>query len=36
MKKVVYKNCGSVNEVADEALKSSGDWIECDIPLGFE
>ena len=36
MKKVVCKNCGSVNEVADEALKSSGDWIECDIPLGFE
>jgi hypothetical protein len=36
MKKFVCKNCGVVNEVADVVLKSSGDWLECDLATGFE
>ena len=36
MKKFVCKNCGVVNVVADEVLKSSGDWLDCDLPTGFE
>jgi len=36
MKKFICRNCGVVNEVADDALKSNADWLECDLPMGFE
>jgi len=36
MKKFVCKNCGVVNEAADEDLKSNDDWLECALPTGFE
>ena len=36
MKKFVCKNCGAVNEASDEDLKSSDDWLECDLSTGFE
>ena len=36
MKKFICRNCGVVNEVADEALTNSADWLECALPTGFE
>ncbi|VVB71328.1 Uncharacterised protein [uncultured archaeon] len=36
MKKFICKNCGVVNEVADEALSSNSDWLDCTLPQGFE
>ena len=36
MKKFVCKNCGVVNVVANEVLKSDDDWLECILPTGFE
>ena len=35
-KKVICKNCGTVNEVSDRSLASNGDWLECALPEGFE
>ena len=36
MKKFICRNCGVVNEAEDEILSNSGDWLECDLPTGFE
>jgi hypothetical protein len=36
MKKVICKNCGTVNEVSDKSLAANGDWLECALPEGFE
>lgn len=36
MKKFICRNCGSVNEAIEAALASSGDWLECTLPTGFE
>jgi hypothetical protein len=37
MKKIICKNCGSVNEVSDKSLaEDDGDWLECALPEGFE
>ena len=36
-KKIICKNCGTVNEVSDESLAAEeDDWLECAIPEGFE
>jgi len=36
-KKAICKNCGVVNEIELENLGDEGeDWLECDLPLGFE
>jgi hypothetical protein len=36
MKKFICKNCGVVNEVTDEAMTGSADWLDCTLPQGFE
>jgi len=36
MKKFICRNCGVVNEAENAALSKSGDWLECDMPTGFE
>lgn len=36
MKKFICRNCGVVNEAENTALSKSGDWLECDLPTGFE
>jgi hypothetical protein len=35
-KKVICKNCGTVNEVSDKSLAANGDWLECALAEGFE
>ena len=36
MNKFICRNCGVVNETENAALSNSGDWLECDLPTGFE
>jgi hypothetical protein len=37
MKKIICKNCGSVNEVSDKSLaEDDDDWLQCALPEGFE
>ena len=36
MKKFICRNCGVVNEAEDAIISESGDWLECDLPTGFE
>ncbi len=37
MKKFICKNCGTVNEIPDQALKDNkDDWLQCTLPEGFE
>jgi len=36
-KKIICKNCGTVNEVSDKSLaEDNDDWLECALPDGFE
>ena len=37
MKKIICKNCGTVNEVSDKSLaEDDDDWLQCALPEGFE
>ena len=36
MKKIICKNCGTVNEVSDKSLAEDDDWLQCALPEGFE
>lgn len=41
MKKIICRNCGTVNEVSEEALTEAlnddeDDWLQCTLPEGFE
>lgn len=36
MKRFICRNCGVVNEAGDEILSNSSDWLDCDLPAGFE
>ena len=36
MKKFICRNCGVVNESDDKILSNGDDWLECDLPTGFE
>ncbi|MDD1761108.1 MAG: hypothetical protein LUQ59_02655 [Methanothrix sp.] len=36
MKKFICRNCGVVNEAEDATISDSGDWLDCDLPTGFE
>jgi hypothetical protein len=36
MKKFICRNCGVVNEADDKILSNGDDWLECDLPTGFE
>jgi hypothetical protein len=36
-KKAICKNCGVVNEISSESFgDENDDWLQCDLPLGFE
>jgi len=36
MKKIICKNCGTVNEVSDKSLAEDDNWLQCALPEGFE
>ena len=36
MKRIICKNCGTVNEVSDKSLAEDDDWLQCALPEGFE
>ena len=36
MKKFICKNCGALNVASESDIKSDSDWLQCELPQGFE